>query len=149
MPQRRHSCRAFGSLKPSARGLLRQIALDAGARRLTLSARDRAIKPGTVLLVAGAEMALEVCAPHRIGLAGLNPPPTLASEAVAELRKRGFKAFRLEEGYPEWRAAGLPIEQSALRRLPELPAEQVQRNSGGDRQRAENRFPRPLGGRVG
>jgi rhodanese-related sulfurtransferase/predicted transcriptional regulator len=33
----------------------------------------------------------------------------LSYEAVAELRKRGFKAFRLEEGYPEWRAAGLPI----------------------------------------
>ena len=38
----------------------------------------------------------------------------LSYEAVAELRKRGFKAFRLEEGYPEWRAAGLPIEQSAF-----------------------------------
>jgi rhodanese-related sulfurtransferase/DNA-binding transcriptional ArsR family regulator len=38
----------------------------------------------------------------------------LSYEAVAELRKRGFKAFRLEEGYPEWRAAGLPIEQSAI-----------------------------------
>src|SRR5712692_3490752 len=38
----------------------------------------------------------------------------LSYEAVAELRKRGFKAFRLEEGYPEWRAAGLPIEQSRI-----------------------------------
>jgi ArsR family transcriptional regulator len=38
----------------------------------------------------------------------------LSYEAVAELRRRGFKAFRLEEGYPEWRAAGLPIEQSAI-----------------------------------
>ena len=37
----------------------------------------------------------------------------LSYEAVAELRKRGFKAFRLEEGYPEWRAAGLPVEQFA------------------------------------
>jgi len=37
----------------------------------------------------------------------------LSYEAVAELRKRGFKAFRLEEGYPEWRAAGLPVEHSA------------------------------------
>ena len=37
----------------------------------------------------------------------------LSYEAVAELRKRGFKAFRLEEGYPEWRAAGLPVEYSA------------------------------------
>jgi rhodanese-related sulfurtransferase/DNA-binding HxlR family transcriptional regulator len=37
----------------------------------------------------------------------------LSYEAVAELRKRGFKAFRLEEGYPEWSAAGLPTEHSA------------------------------------
>jgi len=37
----------------------------------------------------------------------------LSYETVAELRKRGFKAFRLEEGYPEWRAAGLPVEQFA------------------------------------
>ena len=37
----------------------------------------------------------------------------LSYEAVAELRQRGFKAFRLEEGYPEWKAAGLPVEDSA------------------------------------
>jgi ArsR family transcriptional regulator len=34
----------------------------------------------------------------------------LAFEAVAALRKRGFSARRLEEGFPEWRAAGLPVE---------------------------------------
>jgi rhodanese-related sulfurtransferase len=34
----------------------------------------------------------------------------LSYEAVAELRRRGFKTFRLEDGYPEWKAAGLPIE---------------------------------------
>src|SRR5215471_9215864 len=37
----------------------------------------------------------------------------LSYEAVAELRKRGFKVFRLEDGYPEWKAAGLPVESSA------------------------------------
>lgn len=37
----------------------------------------------------------------------------LSYETVAELRKRGFKAYRLEEGYPEWQAAGLPVELSA------------------------------------
>jgi ArsR family transcriptional regulator len=41
------------------------------------------------------------------------PYCVLSYEAVAELRKRGFKAVRLEEGYPEWKAAGLPVEQSA------------------------------------
>ena len=34
----------------------------------------------------------------------------LAFEAVAMLRKRGFAAVRLAEGFPEWRAAGLPVE---------------------------------------
>jgi len=34
----------------------------------------------------------------------------LSYEAVAALRKQGFKVRRLEEGFPEWRAAGLPIE---------------------------------------
>ena len=34
----------------------------------------------------------------------------LAFEAVAALRARGFNVRRLEDGLPEWRAAGLPIE---------------------------------------
>jgi rhodanese-related sulfurtransferase/DNA-binding transcriptional ArsR family regulator len=40
------------------------------------------------------------------------PYCVLSYEAVAELRKRGFKAFRLEDGYPEWKAAGLPTGNS-------------------------------------
>ena len=35
----------------------------------------------------------------------------MSFEAVAKLRKRGFKAKRLADGYPEWRAAGLPVER--------------------------------------
>jgi rhodanese-related sulfurtransferase/DNA-binding transcriptional ArsR family regulator len=31
-----------------------------------------------------------------------------ADEAVRELRKRGYSARRLEDGYPEWKRAGLP-----------------------------------------
>jgi len=38
------------------------------------------------------------------------PYCVLAFEAVAELRKKGFDARRLEEGYPEWKASGLPVE---------------------------------------
>ena len=33
----------------------------------------------------------------------------LAFEAVAQLRAKGFKARRLEDGFPEWRNANLPI----------------------------------------
>ncbi|HEY8009074.1 MAG TPA: metalloregulator ArsR/SmtB family transcription factor [Methylocella sp.] len=40
------------------------------------------------------------------------PYCVLAFEAVALLRKRGFKVRRLEDGYPEWKAAGLPVEQT-------------------------------------
>ena len=36
----------------------------------------------------------------------------LSFEAVAALRARGFKVRRLQDGYPEWKAAGLPIERS-------------------------------------
>ena len=33
----------------------------------------------------------------------------LSFEAVAALRARGFTVRRLEDGFPEWRAAGLPV----------------------------------------
>ena len=39
------------------------------------------------------------------------PYCVLSFEAVATLRARGFKVRRLEDGLPEWRAAGLPLEQ--------------------------------------
>jgi rhodanese-related sulfurtransferase len=32
-----------------------------------------------------------------------------ADEAVRQLRRRGFDARRLEDGFPEWKRAGLPI----------------------------------------
>lgn len=38
------------------------------------------------------------------------PYCVLSYEAVALLRARGFSAHRLEDGLPEWRAAGLPVE---------------------------------------
>ena len=40
------------------------------------------------------------------------PHCVLAFDAVATLRSKGMKARRLEDGYPEWKRAGLPIEQS-------------------------------------
>ncbi len=36
-----------------------------------------------------------------------------ADEAVRQLRRRGFAAKRLEDGYPEWKRAGLPITVGA------------------------------------
>ena len=34
----------------------------------------------------------------------------LSVDAVALLRRKGFKARRLEDGFPEWKASGLPVE---------------------------------------
>jgi rhodanese-related sulfurtransferase len=36
----------------------------------------------------------------------------MSFDAVLKLRQRGWKARRLNEGYPQWKAAGLPIESS-------------------------------------
>jgi len=36
-----------------------------------------------------------------------------ADDAVRQLRRRGFTARRLEDGYPEWKRAGLPIAAGA------------------------------------
>jgi ArsR family transcriptional regulator len=38
------------------------------------------------------------------------PYCVMSFEAVAALRARGFKARRLEDGFPEWKAAGLAVE---------------------------------------
>lgn len=40
------------------------------------------------------------------------PHCILAFDAVARLRKSGRQARRMEDGFPEWKLAGLPIEQS-------------------------------------
>src|SRR6185437_2188449 len=41
------------------------------------------------------------------------PYCVLSFEAVAALRERGYRVHRLEDGYPEWKAAGLPVETAA------------------------------------
>jgi len=38
------------------------------------------------------------------------PYCVLAFDAVAQLRKQGWKARRLQDGFPEWKQAGLPVE---------------------------------------
>ncbi|MBX3503229.1 MAG: metalloregulator ArsR/SmtB family transcription factor [Alphaproteobacteria bacterium] len=41
------------------------------------------------------------------------PYCVLSFEAVAALRAKGYDARRLEDGYPEWKMAGLPVEAAA------------------------------------
>jgi ArsR family transcriptional regulator len=70
-----------------------------GALNVPLSALKRRL--------AGLDRRREIIAYCR------GPYCVLSYEAVAALRARGFKARRLEDGYPEWRAAGLPVEAGA------------------------------------
>jgi rhodanese-related sulfurtransferase len=46
------------------------------------------------------------------------PYCVLTFEAVATLRARGFRVRRLEDGYPEWKAAGLPTERAGVSPAP-------------------------------
>jgi rhodanese-related sulfurtransferase/DNA-binding transcriptional ArsR family regulator len=38
------------------------------------------------------------------------PHCVLAFDAVARLREKGFNARRLQDGFPEWKTAGMPVE---------------------------------------
>jgi rhodanese-related sulfurtransferase len=38
------------------------------------------------------------------------PHCVLAFEAVSRLRQKGYRAQRLEDGFPEWKSSGLPVE---------------------------------------
>lgn len=42
----------------------------------------------------------------------------MAGKAVALLRKRGYRAWRLEDGVAEWRFNGLPVEKES--RVPRM-----------------------------
>lgn len=42
------------------------------------------------------------------------PHCILAFDAVAQLREKGFQARRLENGFPEWKVAGLPVDDENL-----------------------------------
>jgi ArsR family transcriptional regulator len=37
----------------------------------------------------------------------------MSFEAVATLRAKGYRVRRLEDGFPEWKAAGLTVELGA------------------------------------
>jgi rhodanese-related sulfurtransferase len=38
----------------------------------------------------------------------------LSFEAAALLRRQGYLVRRLEDGFPEWKVAGLPVEGAAM-----------------------------------
>ncbi|MAS07709.1 MAG: ArsR family transcriptional regulator [Ahrensia sp.] len=58
------------------------------------------------------ERLTELDQDHEIVAYCRGPWCVLSFEAVAALRARGFTVRRLEDGLPEWRAAGLPVEHN-------------------------------------
>lgn len=71
----------------------------AGARSVPLDALER--------LLADLPRDCEIVAYCR------GPYCVLAHEAVSRLRRHGFRARRLTEGFPEWRDAGYPVQAEA------------------------------------
>jgi len=70
-----------------------------GALNIPLSELDARVSE----LPAGTEIVAYCRGPYCV----------FAVEAVAALRARGFNAVRLEDGFPEWKAAGLAVETGA------------------------------------
>jgi rhodanese-related sulfurtransferase/DNA-binding MarR family transcriptional regulator len=70
-----------------------------GARSLPLEELRRHLRE----LPAGAEVIAYCRGPFCV----------YADDAVRRLRRKGFKARRLEDGYPEWRRAGYPTTTGA------------------------------------
>ncbi|MDD3610497.1 MAG: metalloregulator ArsR/SmtB family transcription factor [Halothiobacillaceae bacterium] len=68
--------------------------------------------PGALnLTLAELERHLDRLPPDREVIAYCRGPYCVLSfEAVARLRAHGFQARRLEQGYPEWKLAGLPTQ---------------------------------------
>jgi rhodanese-related sulfurtransferase/DNA-binding transcriptional ArsR family regulator len=60
-----------------------------------------------------AEHLAEIPADREIVAYCRGPYCVLAAEAVRLLRAQGRRASRFADGYPEWKAAGLPVETSA------------------------------------
>jgi ArsR family transcriptional regulator len=50
------------------------------------------------------------------------PYCVLSFEAVAALRVRGYDIHRLEDGFPEWKASGLPVGTTSERGRGTLPS---------------------------
>jgi len=69
-----------------------------GARSIPVGELRRSLRA----LPAGTEVVAYCRGPYCV----------YADDAVRELRQRGYSARRLEDGFPEWKRAGLPVSAS-------------------------------------
>ncbi len=69
--------------------------------------------PGAINVpLSELEQHLDSLDPHQQVVAYCRGPHcVLAFDAVARLREKGLTAHRLEDGFPEWKNAGLPVEK--------------------------------------
>lgn len=106
-------CRFASELGAVARGRL--VEVEHIARRYieapdTEEYRTAHIRGALSLPLAGLRRHLRELPRTKLIVAYCRGPYcVLAPQALALLRARGFSARRLEDGLPEWRAAGLPI----------------------------------------
>jgi rhodanese-related sulfurtransferase/DNA-binding transcriptional ArsR family regulator len=110
--------RARDDLEPVSREALIARLHDGGTTLLDVRPEDEYALghlPGALNIpLAELERRLaELPSDHLIVAYCRGPYCVLSFEAVAALRARGFTVRRLEDGYPEWKAAGLPVQQAA------------------------------------
>ena len=73
--------------------------------------RDGHIPGALSVSVNALEAALQTLPREREIVANCGGPYCVFSdETVALLRSRGYRAHRLRQGLPDWRAAGMPVE---------------------------------------
>ena len=109
---------ARDSLQPASRDELIAMLRDDLATVLDVRPEDEFAVghlPGALNIpLAELERRLEELPPTKEVIAYCRGPYCVLSfEAVQALRSRGFRVRRLEDGYPEWKAAGLPVEATA------------------------------------
>ncbi len=110
--------RARDDLEPVSREILLERLQDGGTTLLDVRPEDEYALghvPGALNIpLAELERRLAELPPDHLIVAYCRGPYCVMSfEAVAALRARGFNVRRLEDGYPEWKAAGLPVQQVA------------------------------------
>jgi ArsR family transcriptional regulator len=109
---------ARDDLEPVSRADLLARLRDGGTTLLDVRPEDEFALghlPGALNIpLAELERRLAELPPEHLIVAYCRGPYCVLSfEAVAALRARGFTVRRLEDGYPEWKAAGLPVQQAA------------------------------------